>query len=398
MKIKNLLSKLSTRNRIIIITAILIVLFLICSICFLCIMLTPTSNKSTSSNSTKEEGKEDIAGVSIKSTNLEIITKDNSNTTDDSILIEGNVDATTSKVLINEIEVGFELRDSRKYFGHWMPIEIGENTFVIKSYAENGEEDKSYTLTTIRNQIPTYKVVSITDGDTIRILYNQKEEKVRLIGIDTPESLDPNTPIQCFSKEATDKMKSLVEGKNIKIEFDKTQGERDKYDRLLLYIWEGDNFINDIMIRTGYAHEYTYNLPYNYQKQFKQAEKEAKENKKGLWGNACACEKEKEQSRSCVSCNLAKITYTNWDCSTYTKDVTDSSCINSCQTITTTTSTLQPQIPKYTCDCKKTCDQITTCEEAQYQLNVCGCKARDNDKDGIACDTSIGGKKPGCQQ
>ena len=81
-----------------------------------------------------------------------------------------------------------------------------------------------------------YTVIKVVDGDTIKILYEGVEETVRLIGIDTPETVHPNKPVECFGQEASERMKELVEGKGVNIMFDKTQGMRDKYGRLLLYV------------------------------------------------------------------------------------------------------------------------------------------------------------------
>lgn len=132
-------------------------------------------------------------------------------------------------------------------------------------------------------------VTSVTDGDTIKVKINGKIEPVRLIGIDTPEVVDPRKPVQCFGKEASSKAKELLSGHKVKLEADPTQGDRDKYKRLLRYVWREDGlFFNDWMIRNGYAHEYTYDFPYQYQSQFKEAEKYARENNLGLWNpNVC---------------------------------------------------------------------------------------------------------------
>jgi len=133
------------------------------------------------------------------------------------------------------------------------------------------------------------EVVSIVDGDTIKVKLDGKVETVRLIGIDTPEVVDPRKPVQCFGKEASNKAKELLTGHKVKLESDPTQTNRDKYNRLLRYAWREDGlFFNDWMIRNGYAHEYTYDIPYNYQTQFKEAEKYARENNLGLW-NSAAC-------------------------------------------------------------------------------------------------------------
>jgi micrococcal nuclease len=135
-----------------------------------------------------------------------------------------------------------------------------------------------------------YKVIKVTDGDTIKVDINGKTETLRLIGIDTPETVDPRKPVQCFAQAASDKAKEILSGKNVRLEADSTQGELDKYNRLLRYVFlEDGTFYNKLMIAEGYAHEYTYQSnPYKYQADFKEAEKQAREQSKGLWSsNTC---------------------------------------------------------------------------------------------------------------
>lgn len=129
-----------------------------------------------------------------------------------------------------------------------------------------------------------YKVVKVIDGDTIDVDINGKTERLRLIGIDTPETVDPRKEVQCFGKEASNKTKEMLLGQFVFLESDDTQGERDKYKRLLRYIMlaDGTNF-NLFMISEGYAYEYTYDLPYKYQSDFKEAQRLASEDEKGLW-------------------------------------------------------------------------------------------------------------------
>lgn len=133
-------------------------------------------------------------------------------------------------------------------------------------------------------QYTYYSVTSVVDGDTIKISMNGKEETLRLIGIDTPETVDPRKPVQCFGKEASNKAKELLSGKKVRIEMDATQDDRDKYGRLLAYTYREDGlFYNQYIIEQGYAHEYTYNTPYKYQAEFKAVQKSAQENQRGLW-------------------------------------------------------------------------------------------------------------------
>jgi len=193
-----------------------------------------------------------------------------------------------------------------------------------------------------------YKVARVVDGDTIEL---EDGTKVRYIGTDTPETVNLNTAIECFGHEASNINKELVEGKEVSLE--KDVSETDRYDRLLRYVYVGDVFVNDFLVRQGYANASSYPPDIKYQDQFTQAEAEARENNRGLWSS---CNKPVEtQQRSPVP---AIVVPTAPDKST-----------------------------SYTCNCKKTCAQMSSCEEAQYQLNVCSCKARDGDHDGIACDT-----------
>jgi micrococcal nuclease len=134
-----------------------------------------------------------------------------------------------------------------------------------------------------------FSVMKVVDGDTIKVNINGTVETIRLIGINTPETVDPRKSVECFGVEASNKAKELLTGKKVRLENDSTQGERDKYGRLLRYVWmEDGTFFNKKMIGDGYAHEYTYNVPYKYQKEFKQAQAEAESAKRGLWADdAC---------------------------------------------------------------------------------------------------------------
>lgn len=129
-------------------------------------------------------------------------------------------------------------------------------------------------------------VTKVVDGDTIKVLLPSGEtETVRLIGINTPETKDPRRPVECFGKEASAKAQELMEEKIITLEEDKSQGDRDRYGRLLRYVFNQDSSnINQQLIKEGYAYEYTYNNPYRYQEDFQEAERQAQEGEKGLWG------------------------------------------------------------------------------------------------------------------
>ena len=104
--------------------------------------------------------------------------------------------------------------------------------------------------------ITTFKVLKVIDGDTIVVNVRGNQEVVRLLGIDTPESVDPRKPVQCFGKEASNKMKNYVLGKNVILIDDGTQGNRDRYGRLLRYVYLPNSvrtFINGEMVKQGFA-------------------------------------------------------------------------------------------------------------------------------------------------
>ena len=135
----------------------------------------------------------------------------------------------------------------------------------------------------------TYTVIQVVDGDTIKVSMDDIKTTIRLIGLDTPETVDPRKPVQCFGKEATNKMLELLHNKIALLEEDKSQGDKDKYGRLLRYVFLPDETnVNKTLIQEGYAYEYTYDLPYKYQDAFKKAQISARESKRGLWAdNAC---------------------------------------------------------------------------------------------------------------
>lgn len=135
------------------------------------------------------------------------------------------------------------------------------------------------------------KVYYVTDGDTVKVRINGKNFVVRLIGVDTPETKDPRKTVQCFGKEASDYTKKILLNQTVILEPDRASGNKDKYGRLLRYVFlaDGTNFDRQL-IAQGYAHEYTYkSIIYRYQTKFKQSQKDAQKNERGLWADtACA--------------------------------------------------------------------------------------------------------------
>ncbi|MBU4284847.1 thermonuclease family protein [Patescibacteria group bacterium] len=168
------------------------------------------------------------------------------------------------------------------------------NLSQIESQNQPQAESQTSSITDIpvqdKSNTGLFKITRVIDGDTIEI---EGGERIRYIGIDTPETVDPRKPVQCFGVEASNKNKELVEGKEIRLEKDIT--DRDKYDRLLRYVWVGDAFINLELVKQGFAYSYSYPPDIKYQDQFVKAQQEAREAKRGLW-NACPTTTEQEES------------------------------------------------------------------------------------------------------
>lgn len=136
----------------------------------------------------------------------------------------------------------------------------------------------------LKKEESIFVVTKVIDGDTIEI---EEGLRVRYIGINTPETVDPRRPVQCFGKESSEKNKELVAGKIVRLE--KDISEKDTYGRLLRYVFVDDAssgseiFVNDYLVRKGYASATSYPPDVQYQEQFREAEKEAREKNLGLW-------------------------------------------------------------------------------------------------------------------
>jgi len=221
---------------------------------------------------------------------------------------------------------------------------------------ENKEVASNDDVKTVNNEAEEqlFKVVKVVDGDTITL---ENGEVVRYIGIDAPETAHSSKTVQCFGEEASEKNKELVEGKMVKLE--KDISERDKYDRLLRYVWVDGIFVNDYLVREGYAYASTYPPDVKYSEQFLKTQQEARRQNKGLWAS-CGEEEETEK--------------------TTTPAVT---------TTQPSTSNLQ----NINCSANAyNCTDFKTHAEAQEVFEYCGgvnndVHKLDQDKDGLACES-----------
>ena len=130
------------------------------------------------------------------------------------------------------------------------------------------------------------KVIRAVDGDTLKISIDGREDTVRLIGVDTPETVHPNKPVEFFGREASAFTHRKADGKNVRLEFDQASAatkHRDKYGRLLAYVFLPDGtLLNAEIIKQGYGHAYT-RFPFAKMEEFRALEREARDAGRGLW-------------------------------------------------------------------------------------------------------------------
>ena len=124
-----------------------------------------------------------------------------------------------------------------------------------------------------------YLVIRVIDGDTIEVLIDGSNKKIRMIGIDTPELKSKD----CFALDAKIRLTDLIDGKEISLISDPTQDDKDKYGRLLRYVYLDGLDINREMIRRGFAKEYTYNKAYINQVEYRNLQLEASIGDLGMW-------------------------------------------------------------------------------------------------------------------
>jgi len=149
----------------------------------------------------------------------------------------------------------------------------------IKDYINNRQN----TSNNINNSEQTlYEIVRVVDGDTFVISYKGKNEKVRLIGVDTPESVHPDEEKNTeFGDVVSNYSKEMLKGKHVELEFDVEQ--RDRYGRLLAYVYIDGQMYNKLLLQKGYAKLATYPPNVKYVDDFTVLQKQARENKLGLW-------------------------------------------------------------------------------------------------------------------
>lgn len=143
---------------------------------------------------------------------------------------------------------------------------------------------KDLNQAAISNQPGLYQVIKFVDGDTIQVDMNGAPEIIRLVGVDTPETHKPNTPVQCYGPAAAAYTKRVIGQQRIRLVSDKLSTNRDRYDRLLRYVYliDGTNF-NQQLVSEGYGFYYPH-FPFTLSNEFAAAQSKARTDRKGLWG------------------------------------------------------------------------------------------------------------------
>lgn len=130
-----------------------------------------------------------------------------------------------------------------------------------------------------------YRVVEFDDGDTILVDMNGVHEKIRFIGVDTPETKDPRKAVQCYGKAASAFTKNVIGTNDVRLEADQLNTNRDRYNRLLRYVYLPDGtLVNAKIIEEGYGFAYT-GFPFSKMEEFKALQIAAREQNKGLWAS-----------------------------------------------------------------------------------------------------------------
>ena len=174
---------------------------------------------------------------------------------------------------------GYRLR--RKYIVSLLALLIA----ILGAYAQQQGWVDTAGQTAVINQPGLYTIDHFVDGDTVAVQMGDTVETIRMIGIDTPETHRPNTPVQCYGPAAAAYTKSRIGSQRIRLVSDSQSTNRDRYNRLLRYVYltDGTN-LNQELVARGYAFAYL-SFPFTKSDDFAAAQQSAQDDSKGLWGN-----------------------------------------------------------------------------------------------------------------
>lgn len=161
---------------------------------------------------------------------------------------------------------------------------------ALVSGSQSGWLDKAPQIAE-QNQPGLYEVTKFVDGDTIEVDMSGHSESVRMIGVDTPETHKPNTPVQCYGPEAAAYTRQLIGDRRVRLQADPLDTNRDRYSRLLRYVYLPDGtLVEEQLIKNGYGFAYTL-FPFEKKALFSSEQSAAKAAGAGLW-KACRVHQE----------------------------------------------------------------------------------------------------------
>jgi micrococcal nuclease len=164
----------------------------------------------------------------------------------------------------------------------WILLVLLAATYGYVRRGEDGDTDRATA------SAASAQVIRVVDGDTIQVRLHGAKERVRLIGVDTPETVKPDTPVQCFGKAASAEAHRLLDGRSVRLVADVEP--RDRYGRMLAYVYRLPDglFINAELARRGFARQLTIPPNVRFAERFRSLVAQAREAGRGLWG---ACER-----------------------------------------------------------------------------------------------------------
>lgn len=125
------------------------------------------------------------------------------------------------------------------------------------------------------------EILRVVDGDTMKVMIDNKEDTVRLLLVDTPETVHPNKPVEPMGPEASDYAKKILSNQKVELEFDVS--ERDRYGRLLAYVWVGEKMFNEMLLEKGLARVVVYPPNVKYVDEFRSIQEKARKESTGFW-------------------------------------------------------------------------------------------------------------------
>ncbi|MBE3557391.1 MAG: thermonuclease family protein [Firmicutes bacterium] len=280
---------------------------------------------------------------------------------------------------------------------------IPQQVATVPVYQQTIPQQTTSSSSTSASQLVSAVVTQVVDGDTMHVRIGNREDTIRLLCVDTPETKDPNTPVEPYGPEASAFAKQQLEGKQVKLEYDGPQ--RDKYGRLLVHLWVGDKLFNQMLLEKGLARiAYLYDPPYNHYSAYVAAQNKAKAAKLGIWsipgyvtaegynlGAVQSASKKSTSSTSKTSSSKASSTSSSSKSTSSSKTSSSSSSKSS----SASASTSHPEWAKALADLQQTgdvdCPDFSTHAAAQSFFEAHDPSADpyglDRDKDGIACET-----------